>query len=392
MKKIKNMSETDIENQLTNIDCNIIPLFLSGIKDNHTLAKILYHRIKFGSAIYKFCNELTDENFSFERFAKYQEYRSINKTDSYSKTYYQLKYGNKWEHHYQLRISNRPNPYSIEHYTSKGLTTNEAIEKISNLKKNTTPSIEKYIEKYGKQAGIKKFNETCRRHKNYIEYWIKYCNGNIELAEQSFTNYKKTSNAKCIDFYLKNGYSIEDAKKLISKNQLSYAGVHRQYYEKKGYSSEEIDVIMKRINKKKDSASINFIKTSYPNENTLEFYEYYNRSKSSRYREVGVLAKDDPMQSKRDAYYTAVRYYTRQSVKLLDTCPGIPGKNIGNYHVDHIFSIDAGYRNNVDPKIVGSIINLQWMLCEENSSKRARCDIKLEELLRKYKDYENSKN
>ena len=32
------------------------------------------------------------------------------------------------------------------------------------------------------------------------------------------------------------------------------------------------------------------------------------------------------------------------------------------------------------------------MICEENTSEKQRCDIKLEELLRKYEDYENCKN
>ena len=392
MKKIKNMSEIDIEKQLIEIDINILPSYVSGIKNTLTLAKILHHRIKFGPAIYKFCDGLTDDNFSFQRFAQYQEYRSIKKTDSYSETYYRLKYGNEWKPYYKSRISTRPNPYDIKHYTSKGSTVEEATKQILELKEKTTPKIEKYIKKYGGKLGVEKFNEGCRRHKNYLEYWIKHCNGDIKTAEQSFENYKKTSSPKCIDFYLKKGYSQEAAEELISKHQLSNAGVHRQYYENKGYSLEEIDIIMEEINKRKDSSSINFIRSNYPHEDTSKFYEHYNRSKSSRYREVGVLAKDDPRQSERDAYYTAVRYYTRISSKLLCVCPGVSGKNIGNYHIDHIFSVAEGFRNKVNPKIIGSVVNLQWLLCEENTSKRARCDITLEELLRKYKDHENYKN
>jgi hypothetical protein len=135
-----------------------------------------------------------------------------------------------------------------------------------------------------------------------------------------------------------------------------------------------------------------FIKTKYPEENLIEFYQDYNRTKGSRYREFGVLAKDDPTENERQSYYLAVRYFTRMNIRLLDECPGTAGRYIGNYHIDHIFSIDAGYRLGVDPKVIGSIVNLQWMLCEENSSKRQRCDITQEELLRKYKDYENCKN
>lgn len=392
MQLAKSLNEEAIEQLLIVFDRSKLPNYLSGIMNIRTLSKILYHKIKFGPAIYKFCDGLTDENFSFDRFSQYQEYRTVKKTDSYSETYYQLKYGNKWEQYYQARQSNRPKPYSIEYYTSKGLTHEEAIVQISKLKEKTAPSVEKYIQKYGEIDGPIMFKNTCRRHKNYIDYWISKCGGDRGQAEELFDNYKRTSNAKCVDFYLKNGYTQEQSVSLISKHQLTYAGVHRQYYENKGYTSEEIDAIMKQINDKKDSASMEFIKTKYPEENLIEFYEEYNRTKSSRYREFGVLAKDDPAETERQSYYLAVRYFTRMNIRLLDECPGTVGKYIGNYHIDHIFSIDAGYRQGVDPKVIGSIVNLQWMLSEENSSKRQRCDITHEELLRKYKDYENCKN
>lgn len=392
MQQIKNKSELEIEEILMSFDLILLPKYLSGIKNLNTLSKILHYKIKFGPAIYKFCNKLTDENFSFERFAKYQKYRTEKKTDAQSEMYYQLKYGDNWKEHYNLRQLSRGNPYNIEYYVSQGMTHTDAICKVNELKEKTTPSVEKYIKKYGENEGKKIFNEKCRRHKNYLEYWIKKCNGDISLAKQLFNEYTRLSSLKCIEFYTKQGYTELQAKELISKHQLTYAGVHRSYYENKGHTSNEIDFIIKQINLKKDSASINFIKQKYPNEDLLEFYENYNKVKSSRYREIGVLAKDDPFKSKRDAYYTAVRYYTRLNVQFLDECPGLPGKYKGNYHIDHIFSIDAGYRHDVDPKIIGSVVNLRWMLSEENTSKQQRCDIKLDELLRKYKDYENCKN
>jgi hemerythrin superfamily protein len=392
MKLAKLLNAESIEQLLITFDPSKLPSYLSGIKDTHVLAKILHYRIKYGPAIYKFCDELTDENFSFERFTQYQEYRSAKKTDSSSETYFQLKYGNKWEQYYQIRQSTRPNTYSIDHYTSRGLSHEEATAQISKLKKKIAPSIEKYIQKYGEIDGPAMFKNSCRYHKNYIGYWISKCGGNQCQAEELFENYKRTSNAKCIDFYLKRGYSKEHAMSLISEHQLTYAGVHRQYYENKGYTTGEIDAIMKQIDDKKDSASLEFIKIKYPDENLVEFYEEYNRTKSSRYREFGVLAKDDPAETERQSFYLAVRYFTRMNIRLLDKCPGIPGRGVGNYHIDHIFSIDAGYRQGVDPKVIGSIVNLQWMLSEKNSSKRQRCDMTHEELLRKYKDYENCKN
>lgn len=55
------------------------------------------------------------------------------------------------------------------------------------------------------------------------------------------------------------------------------------------------------------------------------------------------------------------------------------------YHLDHIYSVKQGFINDVDPKIIGNICNLRMLKCEENISKRDRCDMTLEDLLESYK-------
>ena len=54
------------------------------------------------------------------------------------------------------------------------------------------------------------------------------------------------------------------------------------------------------------------------------------------------------------------------------------------YHIDHIYSVADGFRNNIDPKIISSICNLRLIDSEYNLKKGSKSDISIEELLENY--------
>ena len=56
------------------------------------------------------------------------------------------------------------------------------------------------------------------------------------------------------------------------------------------------------------------------------------------------------------------------------------------YQLDHIFSISAGFKNKIDPKILSIKENLRILSSFENNSKNNRCDITKEELLLIYQE------
>ena len=56
-------------------------------------------------------------------------------------------------------------------------------------------------------------------------------------------------------------------------------------------------------------------------------------------------------------------------------------KRGSDFHLDHIYSIKAGFINQIDPKIIAHPRNLRILACKENLSKNAKCDITLAELL-----------
>jgi len=56
----------------------------------------------------------------------------------------------------------------------------------------------------------------------------------------------------------------------------------------------------------------------------------------------------------------------------------------GAYQLDHKYSILEGFKNGIDPKIIGNIVNLELIPWEENLKKRDKCSINLEKLLIMY--------
>jgi hypothetical protein len=54
----------------------------------------------------------------------------------------------------------------------------------------------------------------------------------------------------------------------------------------------------------------------------------------------------------------------------------------GAYHLDHKFSIIEGFKNNINPEIIGNIKNLEFIPWKENLNKRAKCSITLDELIK----------
>jgi len=65
-------------------------------------------------------------------------------------------------------------------------------------------------------------------------------------------------------------------------------------------------------------------------------------------------------------------------------------RNKLDYHLDHMYSIFEGFRNNVDTYIIGHIENLRMLPYKENLSKFNKCSITLDELLLRIEDIDAS--
>ena len=98
-----------------------------------------------------------------------------------------------------------------------------------------------------------------------------------------------------------------------------------------------------------------------------------------------------PLENKSDMeyYYMIVKSLTeKQFHKHFYEIPfsRLRGKE---FHLDHIFSIFEGFKNNIPPFYIAHFSNLRIIKGSENMSKQQRCDKTLDELFEDYIKYEN---
>lgn len=85
--------------------------------------------------------------------------------------------------------------------------------------------------------------------------------------------------------------------------------------------------------------------------------------------------------TKYEIYWREVTKFTkRNSVDLIEN---YQLKGVG-WHLDHVYSISDGWRNNVPPRIVGHHVNLRFIPATENLRKNKRSDITKKELIERY--------
>lgn len=93
----------------------------------------------------------------------------------------------------------------------------------------------------------------------------------------------------------------------------------------------------------------------------------------------GIFWKpDDPEYAEFKKYRRKVYYWT--SKNDLTQLENYEKRALLGYHLDHKYSVTEGFKNNVPPKVVGSIYNLEFIPYNVNTSKGIKCSITLEKL------------
>ena len=87
-----------------------------------------------------------------------------------------------------------------------------------------------------------------------------------------------------------------------------------------------------------------------------------------------------------EQYKQLVWYHTNQNdlSKLPNYNKRARLEVLGSYSLDHRFSLARGFKEGIDPKIIGSVHNLEFIPAKENDSKKTNCSIDKEELLKLY--------
>lgn len=218
-------------------------------------------------------------------------------------------------------------PRCIEFYLRKGLSLEEA--EAAREKFQTTFSKEICIEKYGKEQGLKIWEDRQKKWQDTLS--------NKSDEEKDIINTKK------VYWNFKTNDEIIDIKNKITDTLNTY------------WDSASLE--RKTEHGKQISKAL--IKTGYatPIEERDAFEEYRNK--------VNSVTK-------------------RFDLTLLEN---FDKRGSLSYHLDHKYSVYEGFKNNISHEIVGHICNLEMLYYVENTSKGEKCSVTLEQLLKDIEKY-----
>jgi len=279
----------------------------------------------------------------------------------------------------KISISYDPLYWSLR----KNITIEEAKKIVNDYKQNKSTSRESFIKRHGEDDGIKiykKFQKTSA-YSSSDEWFIKKYGE--KWKEQKEYDMRRKSK-RCVEYWIYLGYSLEDAKIKICEYQISTSGVHKKYYEERGYSDEEINVILTHINHKKKNHIRNtkYLKEKYP-DSWKEIYLESSEKYRKRMEELGVWIEKSIIDDFKK-YKSLVNRYTNESLLFYGELVEKLEIRSKNFHLDHKYSIKMGFINDIDPKIIGSVINVEIIPSRINSSKKEKCSITKQQLIKEY--------
>lgn len=265
----------------------------------------------------------------------------------------------------------------------KNISLEEAKKVVDEYKQNKSTSKSGFIKRHGDGIGIEmyeKFQQTSA-YSSSDEWFIKKYGENWKEHKDYFMREKSK---RCVEYWIYRGYSLDDAIIKVGEYQISTSGVHKKYYEEQGYSDYEIGVILTHINRKKKNHIRNteYLKQKYP-DSWKEMYLEISKKYRKRMEELGVWIGDSIIDDFRK-YKSLVNRYTNESLLFYGELIENLEMRSKHFHLDHKYSIKMGFINDIDPKIIGSVINMEIIPAKINSSKKEKCSITKQHLDREY--------
>lgn len=205
------------------------------------------------------------------------------------------------------------------------------------------------------------------------------------------TNYKewakKMPNTKY--YWIEHGYSEDEAIKKVKERQTTFTKeiCIEKYGEQEGLKiwQDRQNKWQQTLNNKSyiEKKEINAAKNSWKGLSQKKKDDRIKTLRQTMYNK-GIWydwkEKDSHLFSDIELYTKTVRQFTE--LNDLSILPNAHKRGKNNFHLDHKFSIMEGFKNNIPPYIIGSIINLEFIPYQENCSKRDKCSITKNELFR----------
>ena len=280
--------------------------------------------------------------------------------------------------------------YTPEYWMYRNnISYDEAIEKVSQYKTDKATSKKSFIKRHGEKKGLElfeKFQKTSAYSSSDEWFMDKY--GDSWKEEK--TIHERGKSKRCVEYWIKNGFTEAEAIKKVSEYQLKNSGVHREYYVGRGYSDEEIDVILMELNYKRSRHPRNtkYLREKYP-DTWKQVYTEISEKYRKRMEELGVWIECSLIDDFKK-YKTLANRYTNESLMFYGNLIEDLDLRSRDYHLDHKYSIKMGFINDIDAKIIGSIVNLEIVPAVLNSKKREHCSITKDYLLQEYKKFQEN--
>jgi hypothetical protein len=109
------------------------------------------------------------------------------------------------------------------------------------------------------------------------------------------------------------------------------------------------------------------------------------RTKWSR---VKLSDEDFAKLPERERYHSEVWTITGQNFKKHKHLIENAVLRGNDFHLDHIFSISEGFRNNIPAHIIGHVTNLRILPSSENCSKQGKCHKTVDQLYEDFNGFE----
>jgi len=235
--------------------------------------------------------------------------------------------------------------------------------------------IQQFVEKHGDYYDYSKviFNTVwddviiiCPRHGEYLQQVKRHKNG-----ARCRKCYLEDTNGK----FMKKQEYREKASETMKLNQGKLkAGMISKYGEDNASKIETIRI------KKRDL----FI-SKYGVENPFQINIEDRIKKSVETKKNNGTYIPDDKKTLFEKYKKEVWKYTNESIINFDAYWLLSKRALNENHIDHIYSIKEGFANNVSPKLIGSIVNLQSLSSYQNRSKGSDSWITLDDLESAYK-------
>lgn len=239
------------------------------------------------------------------------------------------------------------------------------------------------------------------------KYWEKRGFDTNTAQENSARLQRTRRRPVSVNYWMTNGHTLEESQKLVSNEQRkrSVKGYQLRdshyrkrkspksilYWTERGYSEKEarerIEQNAKNLGNRLKGTP--FWVPEYRRNTNILYFQALGLSESEAkiaLRRRQTTRYTSPEQKTKFAtYYTECWWYTKQNLHL------IPNINIRSkdYHLDHIFSIYDGFIHEVEPKVIGSLVNLRVIPAKLNLQKQRNSSISKEDLLHEYQRMEN---